>query len=59
MAELVRNELGQEAEVVRGRLGELTVWVDGRRVFRKGWFSSPPDSSFLSAVREAVASVRV
>lgn len=59
MAELVREELGQEAEVVRGRLGELTVWVDGRRVFRKGWFSSPPDRSFVSAIQEAVTSANV
>jgi hypothetical protein len=54
VAELIRNELGMEAELARGWLGELTVWVDGRRVARRGWFTSPPDRFFFAAVQEAL-----
>lgn len=54
MADRVRGELGIEAELVRGWLGELTVWVDGRKVFRKGWLSSPPDERYVASVREAL-----
>jgi hypothetical protein len=54
VADRIRSELGIEVEILRGRLGELSFWVDGRKVARKGWFSSPSDEDYLSAVREAI-----
>jgi hypothetical protein len=46
---------GIAARLERGRWGELSVWVDGRRVARKRLLSSPSDADFVAAVRRAVA----
>jgi hypothetical protein len=47
------GEDGIAARLERGRWGELSVWVDGERVARKGWFSSPSDKDFVAAVQGA------
>lgn len=55
MAARVREETGIEVELLRGWLGELTFWVDGRKVARKGLFSSPDDEFFVAAIRKGLS----
>lgn len=55
MAELIKRELGVEAELVEGDRGEFTVWVGERAVAKKGWVRFPPDQKVLAAVRQALA----
>ena len=54
MASALRNEPGVEVEMVDGKMGELTVQVDGRTVAKKFLFLfSPSVEKVLKAVREA------
>ena len=55
MAELLKRELGAEAELVEGGRGEFTVWVGDQVVAKKGWLGFPDDEKVLEAVREALA----
>lgn len=55
MAELIKRELGIEAELVGGNRGEFTVWVGERLVAKKGWVRFPSEQKVLSAVRQALA----
>ncbi len=54
VAEMIKQELGIEAELVKGGMGELSVSVNGEKVAKKGWFTSPSEQEFLDAVRDAV-----
>lgn len=54
MAALVREGLGYEVEIVSGRLGELSAWVDGRRVARRGWLKAPSDDFYFAAIEAAL-----
>jgi hypothetical protein len=55
VAALVREALGRhEVEIVPGRLGELSAWVDGRRVARRGWLKRPSDRFFFDAIQAAL-----
>lgn len=54
MADLLKRELGVEAELERGDGGEFTVWVNGRQVAKKSWLGFPSDEKVLAAVREAL-----
>lgn len=54
MAELLKGELGIDAELVEGDRGEFTVWVGERMVAQKGWIRFPSNEKVLSAVREAL-----
>lgn len=55
MAELIKNELGIEPELVEGNRGEFTVWVGDDVVAKKGWVRFPTDQRVLSAVQQALA----
>ncbi len=54
VAEMIKDEFGIEAEVVKGGAGELSVSVNGVKVAKKGWFTSPSEQQMLDAVREAL-----
>ncbi len=54
MAELIKEEFGIKAELVKGGAGELSVLVNGEKVAKKGWFTSPSEQQILDAVREAI-----
>lgn len=54
MAELIKQEFGIEVELIKGGMGELAVLVDGEKVAKKGWFTSPSEQEILNAVREAI-----
>ncbi len=51
---MIKQEFGIEAELVKGGMGELSVSVNGEKVAKKGWFTSPSEQEFLDAVRDAV-----
>ena len=54
MAEKIENELGLKAELVKSGMGELSVVVNGVKVTKKGWFTTPSEQEFTDAVREAI-----
>ena len=56
MAELLKRELGVEAELIEGDRGEFTIWVGDRVVAKKGWVRFPPDGRVLASVRQALES---
>jgi hypothetical protein len=51
---MVKQEFGIEAELKRGGIGELSVSVNGAKVAKKGWFSTPSEQEMLDAAREVV-----
>jgi hypothetical protein len=51
---MIKQEFGIEVEMKKGGAGELSVSVNGEKVAKKGWFSSPSEQEMLDAVREAV-----
>jgi len=51
---MIKQEFGIEAEIKKGGPGELSVSVNGEKVAKKGWFSSPSEQEMLDTVREAV-----
>jgi hypothetical protein len=54
VAELIKQELGIQPELVEGDRGEFTVWVGDRMVAKKGWVRFPQDKKVLSAVQQAL-----
>ena len=52
MADMIKRELGIEAELQEGDRGEFTVWVNDKVVAKKGWFRFPQNERVLSAVRQ-------
>ncbi|MBS1808224.1 MAG: Rdx family protein [Acidobacteria bacterium] len=54
MAELLKQELGIETDLIQGEAGEFTVWVDKDQVAQKGWLGFPSDKKVLEAVRAAL-----
>lgn len=55
MAAVLRQELGVQAELVRGNPGEFSVWVDSREVIAKdagGAF--PAEAAVVAAVQAAL-----
>lgn len=55
MADLIKHDLGIEAELVEGDRGEFSVWVGEQVVAKKGWVRFPPDKQVLRAVEQALA----
>jgi hypothetical protein len=51
---LLKKELGLDAEIVGGKTGEFTVWVDDKLVAQKGWIRFPSDKTVLQAVTAAL-----
>ena len=58
MAAEVEREIGLAAELVVGRSGEFTVWLDGKLIAEKkaGLFPSPED--VVAAVKAAITGPR-
>jgi len=54
VAEQIKLTFDIEAELVKGGMGELSVLVNGERVAKKGWFTTPSDEQILHAVGEAI-----
>lgn len=50
MATLIKSELGIEPELVFGGRGEFTVWVDDKKVAKKGWIKFPTEQNILESV---------
>jgi hypothetical protein len=55
VAALIKQESGLDAALEVGGRGELSVWVDGRKVAHKDHKGFPSDPSLLAMVREALA----
>lgn len=55
MAARLKQDLDVEADIVAGRRGEFSVWVDDRKVAEKTWSGFPADSDVVEAVRKARA----
>ena len=58
MVELLREELGIEAELVKGHGGIFTVAVDGRVVARKTWSGFPEEEEILRGSLAALNSFK-
>ncbi len=54
VAEMIKQQLGIEAELVKGGMGKLSVLVNGKKILKKGWFTSPSEQEFTDAVRQAI-----
>jgi len=55
VAEMLKKELGIDAELMEGKLGEFTVWVNQQRIAKKGFLRFPSDKKILSGVKAALA----
>jgi hypothetical protein len=55
VADLLKNELGIESLLIKGKLGEFSVLVGEKTVARKGWLAFPSDLKVLARVRQALA----
>jgi hypothetical protein len=55
VAALIKQELGLEATLEVGGRGELSVWVDDRKVAHKDHKGFPSDPSLLALMRAALA----
>jgi hypothetical protein len=51
VAELLKQELNVETNLIEGDRGEFTVWVGDEVVAKKGWLGFPDDKKVLEAVR--------
>ena len=52
MVEFLKREAGIEAEIdPSGRVGEFTVWVDGKLVAKKGFLKFPDKEKILVAIQ--------
>jgi predicted Rdx family selenoprotein len=57
VAELLKNELGGETELIVGDRSEFSVWVNDKVVLKRENTSSfPEDQKMLEAVRETLKS---
>ena len=54
MAALIKKDSGADADLEPGSRGELTVWVDGKKVAEKSIRGFPGDAQVLKAVKEAL-----
>ena len=54
MAALIKQDSGTEAELEPGGRGELSVWVDGKKVADKTMRGFPADTELLQAVNQAL-----
>ena len=54
VAEKIEQELNIKPELVTGGMGELSVLVNGEKVAKKGWFTTPSEAEFVNAAKEAI-----
>ncbi len=52
MVALLKNELGIEADLKDGKLGEFSVLVGGKDVAQKGLIRFPGDNKIICAVQK-------
>lgn len=50
----IKENLGIEAELVEGKRGEFTIWVDDKMVAEKGWIRFPSDEKIIEGVKQAL-----
>ena len=55
MAALIKQDSGAEADLEPGGRGELSVWVDGKKVADKSMRGFPADADLLRSVNDALA----
>jgi len=55
VAALIKQDSGADADLEPGGRGELSVWVDGKKVAEKSMRGFPPDADLLLAVKNALA----
>lgn len=55
MAALIKQASGVDADLEPGGRGELSVWVDGKKVADKSMRGFPADAEVLKHVTEALA----
>jgi len=56
VAEFLNREARIEAEIDKGgRVGEFTVWVDGKLVVKKGFFKFPDKEKILAAIKQEMS----
>ena len=51
----IKKELGIETELIEGKRGEFTVWVDDKIVAEKGWIRFPSDEKVVESVKQALS----
>ena len=51
---MIKEKLGADADVEPGGRGELSVWVDGKKVAEKSFRGFPADAELLQAVQQAL-----
>jgi hypothetical protein len=56
VAALIKQESGADADLEPGGRGELSVWVDGRKVADKTMRGFPADADVLKSVATALES---
>ena len=54
MAALIRQEAGLDSDLEVGGRGELSVWVDGKKVVEKTLRGFPADKDVLHSVKAAL-----
>ncbi len=54
MADIIKQQIGHEVELVYGDRGEFTVWVGEQKVAEKGWLRFPSDETVISSVKQAL-----
>ena len=54
MAALIKQDSGAEADLEPGGRGELSVWVDGKKIAEKSMRGFPSDADVLKAVKTAL-----
>lgn len=54
MAALIKQDAGVESDLEPGSRGELSVWVDGKKVAEKTSRGFPADTDVLHSVQQAL-----
>jgi len=54
VAALIKQDAGVESDVEPGGRGELSVWVDGKKVAEKTERGFPADKAVLQSVKTAL-----
>jgi hypothetical protein len=55
VAALIKQTHNLDADLEPGSRGELSVWVDGKKVAQKGARGFPADTALLETVKQALA----
>jgi len=50
----MKKDLGADADLEPGGRGELSVWVDGKKVAEKSFRGFPADADLLQSVKTAL-----